>query len=125
MALHMKTAPNARRALMLRLRQPSGMMGAVARGNLSLRQVTAMRLSTILLALAVGPCFLGAQGNERLESRGLPRDVAREATDLFNRTAALRAVGPTTIESEREIRGDVAVLHGPLTIAGHVAGRVL
>jgi hypothetical protein len=57
--------------------------------------------------------------------RGLPLDVAREAAMLFNTSTGLRVSGPLEIEPGREVHGDVAVLHGPLTIAGHVTGRVI
>jgi len=57
--------------------------------------------------------------------RGLPLDVAREAAMLFNTSTGLRVSGPLEIEAGREVHGDVAVLRGPLTIAGHVTGRVI
>jgi hypothetical protein len=55
----------------------------------------------------------------------LPRDVAREVVALFNATTVLRATERVTIDSGRTITGDIAVLNGPLTIAGRVTGRVL
>ena len=55
----------------------------------------------------------------------MPLDVAREAAMLFNTSTGLRVSGPLEIEAGREVHGDVAVLHGPLTIAGHVTGRVI
>jgi hypothetical protein len=55
----------------------------------------------------------------------LPRDVAREVADLFNATTTLRATDQTEIPAGRDVEGDVAVLNGPVVIAGHVAGRVL
>src|SRR4029077_19946295 len=57
--------------------------------------------------------------------RGLPADVARDAAALFNGSSGLRLSGPLEIERGREIFGDVAVLNGPLTIGGHVTGRVI
>jgi hypothetical protein len=65
------------------------------------------------------------EGDTLLSRRGLPPDVAREAASLFNTTKGLRVVGPLEIEAGREVVGDVAVLNGPLTISGHVTGRVL
>jgi hypothetical protein len=55
----------------------------------------------------------------------LPTDVAREVAGLFNATTTLRATDQTEIPAGRDIGGDVAVLNGPVIIAGHVAGRVL
>ena len=85
-----------------------------------------MRRRIAGLTLALMPMVLGAQQRDTTISRqGLPRDIAREAADLFNRTAALRRTGRTDIEAGLDITGDVAVINGPLTIAGHVTGRVL
>ncbi|MEP6733052.1 MAG: hypothetical protein ABJE10_20585 [bacterium] len=56
---------------------------------------------------------------------GLPRDVAQEVVALFNATIALRTTEGLKIDSGRAVLGDVAVLNGPVTIAGHVTGRVL
>lgn len=55
----------------------------------------------------------------------LPADVAREVAGLFNATTTLRATDQTEIPAGRDVQGDVAVLNGPVVIAGHVAGRVL
>ena len=44
---------------------------------------------------------------------------------LFNATTTLRATDRLEIEAGREVPGDVAVLNGPLTLGGHVRGRVL
>lgn len=85
-----------------------------------------MRRMMFTLALVITPLALGAQRRDStLDQRALPRDVAREAVRLFNGAATLRATGPMDITEGREIHGDVAVLNGPLTIAGHVDGRVL
>ena len=55
----------------------------------------------------------------------LPRDVAREVVGLFNDTRGLRATDQVEIAAARTVVGDVSVLNGPITIAGHVTGRVL
>jgi len=62
---------------------------------------------------------------EPLDESQLPREVAREVVDLFNQPGTLRANGRLEIADEREVEGDVAVLNGPLTIAGKVTGRVV
>lgn len=82
-----------------------------------------------MLALAAVAC-LGAATSARAQARdtvlrALPAEVAREAVGLFNRTAMLRATGETEIPVVRVVTGDVAVLNGPLVIAGRVTGRVL
>jgi hypothetical protein len=60
-----------------------------------------------------------------LDARILPPEVEREVTDAFNGTNTVRATGSYEVESGRVIPGDVAVLNGPLTIAGRVNGRVV
>ena len=55
----------------------------------------------------------------------LPPEIAREVVQLFNATAALRTTDRTEIAAGREVRGNVAVLNGPLSLGGHVTGRVL
>jgi hypothetical protein len=78
------------------------------------------------LALLWTPLLLGAQQRDTMPDRELlPRDIAREAADLFNRTATVRATGRLEIEAGRDVLGDVAVLNGPLVIAGHVGGRIV
>jgi hypothetical protein len=56
---------------------------------------------------------------------GLPHEVALEVAALFNATTTLRATDRVTIAAGQVVRGDVAVLNGPVEIAGHVMGRVL
>ena len=56
---------------------------------------------------------------------GLHADVAREVAALFNAPVALRATHRIEIEEGVTVAGDVAVLNGPVIIAGHVSGRVL
>ena len=85
-------------------------------------------MSAVLLASAamVSPTVCAAQQRDTMSGRNvLPRDVAREVVALFNGTAMLRAADRLEIESGRTITGDVAVLNGPIIVAGHVTGRVL
>jgi hypothetical protein len=88
--------------------------------------------ASLAVAMAMLPAYVlvaGAQERTSADTsfgrRGLPPDVAREAASLFNASTGLRVSGPLEIERGREVRGDVAVLHGPLTIAGHVTGSVI
>lgn len=82
-----------------------------------------MRTLLLVLSMAILPAAIGAQ--DSTTSRGLPRDVRRDAERLWNAPAALRDTAATEIEAGRTVDGDVAVRNGPLTIAGHVTGRVL
>jgi hypothetical protein len=85
-----------------------------------------MRIELLAFLVCVGASASGAQEREATFDRGgLPRDVAREATRLYNETTALRSTERTEIDSARVVEGDVAVLNGPLLVAGRVTGRVL
>ena len=55
----------------------------------------------------------------------LSYDDAAEIAYLFNAVAALRNTGPTSIAAGDSVAGNVAVLWGPLTIAGKVHGSVI
>ena len=81
--------------------------------------------ATVLLAAAFSE-IAGAQQRDTVSGGNtLPRDVAREVVALFNATVTLRATDQLDIEPGRTVTGDVAVLNGPVTIAGHITGRVL
>jgi hypothetical protein len=79
-------------------------------------------IAGVCLAFA-GPSRATAQ--QRDSTNVLPRDVAREVVALFNATTVLRATDLIEIEAGRTVAGDVAVLNGPVIIAGQVTGRVL
>jgi hypothetical protein len=86
----------------------------------------AMRFLAALSLVASCSTLAGAQQRDSVPDRNtLPRDVAHEVVALFNAAVALRATDVLEIESGRTVTGDVAVLNGPVTIAGHVTGRVL
>jgi hypothetical protein len=87
-----------------------------------------MRGLTLAMLFLCTPATVQAQDAARdtIAARDqLPRDVAQEVVMLYNATTALRTTEPTEIAAGRDVAGDVAVLDGPLTIGGHVAGRVL
>jgi hypothetical protein len=84
-------------------------------------------MRSIVLALAV---VLSGSATAQVrdvphERSGLPRDVAREATRLYNEASGLRSSGRVDIDENRTVNGDIAVLEGPLFISGRVRGRVL
>ena len=90
--------------------------------------ITACGVAAVCLLL---PTTAVAQGRDTLardtvlDARKLPREIAREVVDLFNGPGTLRSNGSLTIAPGREVRGDVAVLNGPLIIGGKVTGRVI
>src|SRR4051812_17943536 len=84
-----------------------------------------MRRTLLTLLVAVSPAPMAAQVNPLSDRQQLPRDVRLEVAERWNKTNALRSSERLEIGPEQEIRGDVAVQHGPLVIAGHVIGSVL
>lgn len=79
----------------------------------------------IAAALLAAPLGLEAQAARREADPTLPRELAELAMERYNRRAALRATGSLTIRADQRVDGDVAVLNGPLTIAGRVDGDVV
>ena len=77
-----------------------------------------------VLALAMPTVPLGAQ--ERMwDEVDLPRNVAEEIVDFFNRSGTIRFHGRAEIPAGKTIQGDVAVLGGPVEIAGEIQGDVV
>ena len=62
---------------------------------------------------------------QRLLVRQLPRDVADEVVRFFNAEQTVRFSGQTRVPAARGVDGDVAVLGGPVTVAGRIAGSLL
>ena len=83
-----------------------------------------MRIRTLVAVAALALPLRGPIA-QTPELRTLPREVAQEAIDVWNAPATLRVSGPYLVERAREVSGDIAVLGGVLTIAGHVEGRVV
>lgn len=85
-----------------------------------------MRAIPLLLLLGAAPLAaqVRAPRDTARVTRGLRPEVAREAVALYN-GAALRARGRTEVDSGQTVAGDVAVLDGPVIIAGRVTGRVV
>jgi hypothetical protein len=77
------------------------------------------------LLVATLPIAADAQRDTASRRQALPRDVRREVVARWNGPNAARATDRLEIDETREIAGDVAVLNGPLIVAGHVRGSVL
>jgi hypothetical protein len=87
-----------------------------------------LMLAAALLAAAALPCPAQRPGERQPPAEGrsaIPPGVAREAAEVYNATPTLRSVGPLTVDSARTVEGDVAVIDGPLVVAGRVTGRVV
>ena len=66
-----------------------------------------------------------AQQKDTIATNELPRDVAHEVVALYNATTGLRAADQVEIPVDSVVRGDVAVLDGPVIVAGRITGRLL
>src|SRR6476661_5418697 len=77
----------------------------------------------VIATLSAAPA--GAQQRDTLATNELPRDVAREVVALYNATTTLRAADQVEIPADSVVRGDVAVLDGPVIVAGRITGRLL
>ncbi|HEU4641689.1 MAG TPA: BamA/TamA family outer membrane protein [Gemmatimonadaceae bacterium] len=64
-----------------------------------------------------------ADTTQRVDS--LSYDDAAEVAFLYDQPAAMRSSEPLVIPVGQVVDGDVAVLEAPLTVAGHVTGRVV
>jgi hypothetical protein len=78
-----------------------------------------------VMASVVLPANAPAQQRDTTATNGLPRDVAREVVALYNATTTLRATDRVEIPADSVLRGDVAVLDGPVVVAGRITGRLL
>ncbi len=82
-----------------------------------------------LAAVGVVACLSApahAQDRDEYRSRRtVPASVAAELVDVYNAERTRRLRGPATIEADEDIRGDVAVLDGTLTVRGLVRGRIV
>jgi hypothetical protein len=88
--------------------------------------VIPMRTLALVLAVLVLPDTSAAQRVDTVSvPAALPRDVAEEVVALYNAPTTLRATERIELDSSHVVHGNVAVLDGPLILAGHVTGRVL
>ncbi|MBC8088020.1 MAG: hypothetical protein H7Z40_12200 [Phycisphaerae bacterium] len=79
-------------------------------------------------ALAAFPA-LPAQGDERItprsDDRTLPGNVAREVAERWNASDTRRVRGAFTLGLTDTLRGDLAVIGGPVRIAGVISGQLV
>ncbi|MBC8085821.1 MAG: hypothetical protein H7Z40_01035 [Phycisphaerae bacterium] len=61
----------------------------------------------------------------RSDERALPRNIAIEVTDRWNASTTRRVRGPFTLATTDTLRGDLAVIGGPVRIAGLVTGQLI
>lgn len=80
--------------------------------------------SLALVALA-GLVAVRAHAQTPDAPAGLDAEVARDMAALYNQPAAMRVSGRLDIAAAQTVNGNVAVLRGPVTIAGRVTGHVI
>src|ERR1043165_9613245 len=83
-----------------------------------------MRRTLLTLLLAMTPAAMRAQETPTTAA-SVPSDVRRMVVDRWNGANEFRASDRADIGATSEVRGNVSVLRGPLTLAGHVTGTVL
>lgn len=66
-----------------------------------------------------------AQPLAQADVERMPREVAERVVEFYNLERTIRLHGRTYIPDGRRLEGDVAVLGGPVEIAGRVAGDVV
>src|SRR5438874_1136795 len=116
----MLSRPRSRRADL------RGQTSDVTRNTGEVMRIIALAIALLTPVLAVGPQSRDSTRRDTLpDPRLLPPEIAREVIEIFNTPSTLRATGGFEIAAEREVTSDVAVLNGPLTVAGHVVGRVV
>ncbi len=71
------------------------------------------------------PIRAGRAQEPRLDPRQLPRDVADEVIRFFNDSSTLHFSGRMRVPEGRGIDGSVAVIGGPVTVAGRISGRLV
>ncbi len=81
----------------------------------------------MLVALGVGvPApTVGAQAFADHPPGNLPRSVVMDVLARWNAPGVRRVIGPFRVAARDTVRGDVAVLNGPVDIDGVLAGRLL
>jgi hypothetical protein len=84
-----------------------------------------MRWAIVTLLLAMPAAVAGGQAEPAPQP--LPREIRREVVARWNAPHAtgVHASDRFELAAGRNVGGDVAVLRGPLVIAGHVTGNVL
>jgi hypothetical protein len=78
---------------------------------------------TAWLVLAAAPRPASAQARDTTTSR--LSSVVRSAVETYNASATTRVIGAFDVPSSKVITGDVAVLNGPVTIAGRIEGTLV
>lgn len=80
----------------------------------------------VLLGLALAPLLgSGATAQQPVRLGALPDSVAKWVISYYNRDGIIRLNGESRIAAGSELSGDVAVLGGPVQVAGRVHGDLV
>jgi surface antigen Omp85-like protein len=90
-----------------------------------MRSVALVALAAFLAVRAHAQVPDTAQAERNRTPTGLDVEVARDIAALYNQPAAMRVSGRLDIAAPQTVSGNVAVLRGPVIIAGHVTGHVI
>ena len=91
-----------------------------------MRRYGILGLAALLAAAPAGAQRTGPDSTQAtLADADLPPNLAGRLTAFFNDPATIHFNGATRIPPDRTIVGDVAILGGPVTIAGKVDGRLV
>ena len=91
-----------------------------------MRQTSFTIAASLVFAIQLGAQNIARRDVVRVTETGtLPRNLIEDVLRVVNSPTTLRAFGDLRIDADRSVDGDVAVLQGLATIAGHVLGRVV
>jgi hypothetical protein len=90
-----------------------------------MRSVALIALISVLTAPARAQAPDTAQRARDRVPTGLNIETARDIAALYNQPAAMRVSGRLEIAFAQTVNGNVAVLRGPVSIAGRVTGHVI
>ncbi len=90
---------------------------------LSLVVAAPVRAQDTTITIRPGP--RGGSAVQQLSERQLPSDVALQVVNFFNADSTVRLTGDTRIPAAGGVEGDVAVLGGPVTVAGRIGGSLV
>ena len=106
---------------------PSPHRPRAAHGALCASLLAAIVAASLTLpggALSAQPTRRDRARRDTANAPTLPREVARSAAALFNEPTTTRVFGRYDVPADRTVDGDVAVLDGPVTVAGRITGRL-
>jgi hypothetical protein len=81
-------------------------------------------LAVVAAAVSILPADGGAQQREPQVRDAQQRTAAAVATATYNASRTMRVTGVLDVTADQRIEGDVAVLNGPVRVAGRISGTL-